>query len=150
LRLLLTAFNPSSIVHRATRQPRALKIAREELEVSKRKRETGRVQVKMHVNRREAVVDEPLLRSDARIERVDLNRYVARQPAVRREGDTVIFPVVEEVLHVEKRLLLKAELRVTRFSTSVRKPRRVQLRSTEPIVKRVRKGGRNANGAGQE
>ena len=41
----------------------------------------------------------------------DINAVV---PNIRHEGDTMIIPVVEEVLVTEKRLVLREEVRVTR------------------------------------
>jgi len=117
---------------------KALKIAHEELSVGKRKRQTGRVRIRMRVRHRKAVVDEPLTQEEVHVKRVDVNRYVGKAPRVHRRGKALVFPIVEEVLVVEKRLLLKAELHVTRVEKEVRKPKRIQLRTVEPIVERVR------------
>jgi hypothetical protein len=42
---------------------------------------------------------------------------------VRQEGDTTIVPVVEEVLVVERRLMLKEEIRIKRVRTTERASR---------------------------
>ena len=35
-------------------------------------------------------------------------------PTIREEGDTIVIPIVEEMLVIERRLLLKEEVRVRR------------------------------------
>ena len=46
------------------------------------------------------------------IERIPIGRLLERSVSIRQEGETVIIPVVREVLIVEKRLPLKEELHV--------------------------------------
>lgn len=112
-------------------------LVEERLRVRKQTRETGRVRLTKHVDVREELVDEPLFREEVEIERVPVNRYVDELAATRSRGDTTIFPVYEEVLVVEKRLLLKEELHVTRRRTEHRNPQRVTLRSERVEVERV-------------
>jgi hypothetical protein len=47
------------------------------------------------------------------IEKVQVDRFIDGPIAQRREGDTLILPVVEEVWVYEKKLLLKEEIRIT-------------------------------------
>jgi uncharacterized protein (TIGR02271 family) len=113
-------------------------VAREELEVGKRRVETDSgVRVHNTVREREAVVDQPLARDEVRVERVNVNRPVDGPVDVRYEGDTMIIPVLEEVLVVQKRLVLKEELHVTRRRSEVRSPQRVTLRSEQAVVERL-------------
>jgi uncharacterized protein (TIGR02271 family) len=114
-----------------------LTIAEERLNVSKRVRETGRVRVTKHVETRHEVVDEPLLREEVEVERVPIDRYVDAPVGVRSEGDVTIVPVMEEVLVVEKRLLLKEELHITKRRTERRQPQDVTLRSERVEVQRL-------------
>ncbi|MDB5301088.1 MAG: hypothetical protein JWO87_2751, partial [Phycisphaerales bacterium] len=58
-------------------------------------------------------------------------------PEVRREGDTLIVPLVEEVLVVEKRLVLREEVRVTTRRSQTHQPQRVTLRSEEAEIERI-------------
>ncbi len=80
--------------------------------VSKRTVETGRALVHKSVEEQDQVIDALLQRQDVEIERVPVGRVVAEPPASRQEGDTWVFPILEEVLVVEKRLLLKEELHI--------------------------------------
>ncbi|MCU1257248.1 MAG: hypothetical protein JWO80_133 [Bryobacterales bacterium] len=58
--------------------------------------------------------DAKMFREGYAIERVQVDRIVAEPPVQRQEGDTLVLPVVEEVLVVEKRLMLREEIRITR------------------------------------
>jgi uncharacterized protein (TIGR02271 family) len=83
------------------------------LEVHTSPVETGRVRIRKMVHAREEIVDSPLLRDEMVIERVSINRVIEAPISARSEEDTVVIPLLEEVLVVEKRLLLKEEVRIT-------------------------------------
>lgn len=112
----------------------------EELDVRKRKVGTGGVRVTKKVYEREELVDQPLLAQEVDVERVPINRLVESSVPIRYEGDTMIVPVLEEVLVVEKRLMLKEELRITKRQSETHQPQRVILRREEAIVEHL--GGR--------
>ncbi len=114
-------------------------VLREELKVGKKKVETGVARVTKTVREREEVVDEPLTKEAIHVERVTVNRYVESPVPVRQEDGVTIVPLMEEVLVVEKRLLLKEELRITKRKKTVREPRRVILRSEEALVENFKK-----------
>ena len=80
---------------------------------------TGGVRLVKKVTEHEETVDLPLLRADVQVERVPINRVVLEAPPSRQEGDTLIVPILEEVLVTEKRLMLKEEVRITRTQTEV-------------------------------
>ncbi|WP_437964216.1 DUF2382 domain-containing protein [Sorangium sp. So ce260] len=113
-------------------------VVAQELEVKKRTVESGRVRITKQVHERVESVAEPLVSERVVVERVAVNQVVTATPATRQEGDTLIVPVVEEVLFVEKRLVLKEELRITRIrSVEMSPPERVALRSEDVRVERV-------------
>lgn len=112
-------------------------VVAEELVVETRPVETGRVRITKTVQERAEVVDEPLLQERVAVERVPVGRVVEGPVAVRYEGDVMIVPVLEEVLVVEKRLMLTEELRITRQRTEKRAPQTVTLRREEVSVERV-------------
>jgi len=110
----------------------------EELDVRTRRVETGAgVRVEKTIEEREESIDEALLREDVDVERVVVNRVVDAPVAVRYEGDTMVVPVLEEVLVVEKRLVLKEEIRITRRRSEFRDPQRVVLRREHAAVERI-------------
>ena len=118
-------------------QPHVLPVIVEELDVQKRPRETGRVRITKRVHEQEDLVDEPLLRDEVAIEHVPVNRFVEGPVSTRSEGDTLIIPLLEEVLVVEKRLLLKEELHLTKRRVETHQPQRVTLRREEAAIERV-------------
>jgi uncharacterized protein (TIGR02271 family) len=109
----------------------------EEIAVSKQVVETGRVQVARITTERKQLIDELLAHQTAEIERVPIGQHVETIPAVREEGDTIVIPIVEEVLVVERRLFLKEEVRVRRVHSTVRHQESVTLRHHEAVVTRL-------------
>lgn len=111
-------------------------VVAEELRVGKRRVETGVVRVRKLVREHEETVEQPTVREEVEIERVPIGRVVDVAPETRNEGDTLVIPVLEEVLVVEKRIMLKEEVRVTWRRTEERNPQRVIVRSEEVVVDR--------------
>jgi uncharacterized protein (TIGR02271 family) len=96
----------------------AIPLVEERLLVTKRQVESGRVRVRVTVEEQEQTVTEQLLRDELQIERVPRNIRVTEVPHVRLEGNTTIIPVVEEVVVVEKALVLVEEIHICRRSVS--------------------------------
>lgn len=102
---------------------------------------TGRVRVATRTHVMEEIAEATLAGETVEVERVAVGRPVSGElPRVRTEGDTTIVPVLEEVLVVEKRLMLKEELRIRRHATAetVRVP--VELRHQEAAIERSDEG----------
>ena len=108
----------------------------EEVAVSKQVVETGRVQVARVTHEREQLIDELLAHETVEIDRTPIGRQVDTMPAIRDEGDTVVIPIVEEMLVIERRLLLKEEVqvRVWRVRSTERHQESVILRHHEAVV----------------
>ena len=107
-------------------------VMEEDVKVGKRVVDTGRgVRIHKTVSAREQVLDQPLLQDRLDVEHVQIGKVVAESdlPQTRYEGDTLVVPVLEEVLVVQKQLLLKEEVRITRRREAVRKPETVTLRT---------------------
>jgi uncharacterized protein (TIGR02271 family) len=109
----------------------------EELEVRKEAVETGRLLVSKQTRTREAFVDESLVSEQAEVETIPIGRQIFEMPTVRQEGDTIIIPIVEEVLHTERRLILKEEVKITKRRKTEQFHDRVTLRYQEAEIKRV-------------
>jgi uncharacterized protein (TIGR02271 family) len=114
-----------------------LPVLEERLEVSKREVETGRLRLQKRVREEEQTVDEPLFADEIIIERVPVNRFVDQPAPTRMEGDTTVIPLFEEQIVLQKRLLLREEVRVTRRRTERRDAQVVTVRREEVIVERV-------------
>lgn len=112
-------------------------LAEEQVRVEKRVRETGRVRVAKRVDTRTETIEESLRGEEVDVERVQVERYVDEPSPSRTEGDTTIIPVYEEVLVVEKRLLLKEELHITKRRTERRHTQDISLRSERVEVERL-------------
>jgi uncharacterized protein (TIGR02271 family) len=112
----------------------------EQLEVQKRMVEAGGVRIRKTVTEREEVVDEPLMREEVQVKRVPVNKVVDGPVPVRHVGDTMIVSLLEEVLVVEKRLMVKEELHITKEQVESYRPQRVLLRTEEATVERVEDG----------
>lgn len=104
-------------------------IVRERVRV-RRRREVRRWRVRTRVDRWEEDVEVPYTEGDVEVRRVPVGRVVTGEaPAPRQEGDTLIVPVLTERVHVERELVLEAEIRVTRRRRQLRHRERVPLRA---------------------
>jgi len=119
-------------------EPEKLRLLAEELAVERRQVETGRVRVDVVTREHQESVDIPLTREQVLVQRVPIDRAIDAIPAVREDGDTIIVPVVEEVLVVERRLMLREELHVKRVRTTEQHRESVKLRRQEAVVTRAR------------
>jgi len=80
------------------------------------------------------------------VRRVQVNRQVDGPQQVREAGDTVIVPVVEEVLQVQKHWILKEEIHITRVFETEPHEETVTVRREEAQVEKVdSSGGVTAN-----
>lgn len=68
--------------------------------------------------------------------RVPVDQVVTEAPPIRTVGTVTIIPVLEEVLVIEKRLILKEELHVTRRVTTKEVSVPVTLRKQRATVTR--------------
>jgi uncharacterized protein (TIGR02271 family) len=109
----------------------------EEAHIRKERRVTGKVRLRKIVHHEEQTVDEPLLKERVSMERVAIDRWVDEAPPIRSEGETLVVPVVEEVLVVEKRLRLREEIRLTWHQEEEHEPQRLVVRREEVRVERV-------------
>jgi len=122
----------------------------EEISVSKRVEATNRIQVSTVTHAHEELVEALLAREEAQVERVAVGRPVDAVPPVREEGDTIVIPVVEEILLAERRLMLKEEVRIRRVRQTIRSQERVILRKQEAVVTRTPVERREAAGGAAE
>jgi uncharacterized protein (TIGR02271 family) len=112
-------------------------VIEEAVNVDKQWVETGRVRITRRSREEEQVINAVALHEEVDVQRVPINQPISGPVDARYEGDTLVIPVVEEVVVVEKRLVLKEELRVTRrrVETPVEQP--VTVRKDEVIVEHL-------------
>jgi uncharacterized protein (TIGR02271 family) len=112
-------------------------LAEETISVGKRRVETGRVRVRIRTESEETLAHALLLDQEVEISRVSIGRDGTEIPAVRQEGDVTIYPVLEEVLVAEKRLVLKEEVHVRRVVTQTAVSQSVTLRRQRADIERT-------------
>ena len=114
-------------------------VVREELQVGTRTVETGRgVRVVKTVREHPHQIDHVLRRDELEVHRVPIDKIVALAdaPASRQEGNTLIIPILEEVLVTERRVRIKEELHIVRSERSERRTETVLLKSEEVAIER--------------
>ena len=95
---------------------------------------SDRVRLHKRVQATREVLDIPVQTESLEVERVPVGRWIVAPADIRQEGDTTVYPVVEEVLVVEKRLRLVEEVRVTRRRATRQVREEVSLRHEEILV----------------
>lgn len=118
-----------------------LRVVAEELHVAKQQITTGKVRVQTTTEVVEEIAQASLAHEIVEVSRVPVGRDIDRAPEIRTEGDLTIVPVVEEVLVVEKRLVLKEELHVRRRVRTEAVAVPVQLRKQRATVERLSNEG---------
>ena len=98
------------------------------------------IQIALITGTREQMINEELINVRVEIERVPIDRTVDVVPPIRQEGDITIIPVVEEIVVVERQLVLKEEVRVRRVSKNEQHQETVVLRQQEAVITRERAG----------
>jgi len=119
--------------------PLRVPVIEERVAVNTRAVDTGRgVRIHKTVAEHPVHIDEQLLRDEVQVSHVPVDRVVAldEAPAVRYEGETLVVPVLEEVLVVERRVRIKEELRITVARREERHVENVVLRSEQVSVER--------------
>jgi len=111
-------------------------IVEETAVVYKERITTDTVRLYKRVHEDEQILDIPVQTETVEVERVPVGRWIEAPTVVRHEGDTTVYPVVEEVLVVEKRLRLVEEVRVTHRQTTHNVRKQIGLRREEIVVDR--------------
>jgi stress response protein YsnF len=112
----------------------------EEHVISRRKLEGEVVRVATLTREREQQIDEELRHDRVEITRVPIGRRVESAPSVREEGDVTIMPVLEEIIVVERQLILKEEIHIRQLRTTERHRETVVLREQDAVITRGEAG----------
>jgi uncharacterized protein (TIGR02271 family) len=112
-------------------------LAEETATVGKRQVVTGRVRVQTVTDTVEELAHADLQQETVEVTRVPVDRIVETAPEIRTEGELTIVPVLEEVLVVEKRLVLKEELHIRRRTEAETVEVPVTLRKQRAVVERI-------------
>jgi len=113
-------------------------VIEEEVIIGKKVVETGRILVKKTVSTEDVTVEVPVLTEHFDIERVSINQYLDNPPApLRYEGDTIVIPVLKEV--VVKRILLVEEIHLIKKVETSNKTENISVRKEEVTIERNEK-----------
>ena len=129
----------SSQLNQEKQELERVPVVQEEAWIEKRIVDTGRgVRIHKTVAEHPCQIDKSLLRDEVQVSHVPVDRIVPldQAPATRYEGDTLVVPILEEVLVVERRLRIKEELHITRTRHEERHAETVLLKSEQVSVER--------------
>ncbi|MFY9293863.1 MAG: DUF2382 domain-containing protein [Methylorubrum rhodinum] len=120
-------------------EERVLPVVEEVAHVAKRVREKGRVRVDLKTDTTEEILRASLHGNAVGVTRVPVDRVIQEGepvPQTRVEGSVTIIPVLEEVLVVEKRLVLKEEVHIRETSNNQDVEVPVTLRKQRAVIER--------------
>ncbi len=90
-------------------------VVNEELHADAMPVQTGGVRVTKHLEGHDEILEQELRKGRVEIKRVKTDRVVDGPQPVQRLGNTLVIPVVAEVLHVEKRWVVTEEIHLTQI-----------------------------------
>ena len=105
---------------------------------------TGGVRVTKRVYTHDEVLEQELRRTRAEVKRVRTDRVVDGPQPTRREGNTLIVPIVSEVLRVEKQWVVTEEIHITQTEETERLRETVPVSREEAQLERMDESGNPA------
>ncbi|MCP1538241.1 YsnF/AvaK domain-containing protein [Methylorubrum extorquens] len=137
-----TASRPAAEL--AVGETETIPVIEETARIDKRVVEKGRVRVQTRTETTDDVLRETLRSDVVGVTRIPIDRVIAEgevAPTIRTENGVTIIPVLEEVLVVEKRLILKEEVHIRQTSSGEAVEVPVTLRRQHAVVERVSADG---------
>lgn len=130
--------NDRSYQDGSNQSSKTIPVIEEQLRVEKKVVETGKVHVSKKVIEHETSVTVPLNEETYDVQRVPINQVMETPPQpVRYEGDTMIIPVVREILVVQKHYEVVEEIRLTRQTQQRQQTEQVTLLKEQVTVDRT-------------
>lgn len=111
-------------------------IVEEKAVISKREIPGDKVTVRTIVNSHEELLKDVVMQQNVIVERVALDEEISEIPQIRQVDGTTIIPVVDEILVVEKRYVLREEIHVRKYEVAVEVEETVTLRSTDVNIEK--------------
>ena len=96
-----------------------LKLAEEQIELTKQKVVDGRVRVTRSTTEHDEVINTLLNKEKVEVEHVAKAQHVEPMPEIREENGVLIVPVVEEEIVVVRKLVLKEEIHIRKVQETV-------------------------------
>lgn len=115
-----------------------IQVIAEELHIETERVARGVVRVHKRVETREEIVNTTTTEEKVSVERIPVNQLIEEDeaPKVRKEDGVLIIPVIEEVIVLEKRLMFREEVRISRHRTKRTIPHKVILRREAVDIER--------------
>jgi len=114
-----------------------LRLHAEDVTISRRTVAGDTVRIGTVTRERDHHINESLAHVRVEVERVLIGRPIAAVPPIRKEGDTTILSVVEEIIVIERRLILKEEVHIRRVHVAERHQESVVVREQSVEISRV-------------
>jgi stress response protein YsnF len=102
---------------------------------------TGGVRVTKRVHTHDEILEQELRRTHAEVKRVRTDRVVDGPQPARREGNTLIVPIVSEILRVEKQWVVTEEIHITQTEETETVRQTVPVSREEAQVERMDQSG---------
>ncbi|MFL6350991.1 MAG: YsnF/AvaK domain-containing protein [Bryobacteraceae bacterium] len=103
--------------------------------------QTGGVRVTKHIKGHDEILEQELRKGRVEVKRVKTDRVVDGPQPVQRLGNTLVVPVVSEVLHVEKRWVVTEEIHLTQIEERETVQQTVTVNREEADVERLDDAG---------
>lgn len=114
-----------------------MQLLAEDVAVSRRCVAGDTVRVESVTRNRDHHIDETLFHTRVEVERLPIGLPVDAVPPTREEGETIILSVVEEVIVIERRIILKEEVHIRRVHVSERHQETVLAREQSIEITRA-------------
>lgn len=112
-------------------------VIQEEIVIDKEIVETGKVKISKKISEHQQFVDVPIFHEEVSVERVAINKFVDSPPEITNNGDTMIIPVIQEQIVIQKRLVLVEELHVRRKLVETKHKEEVTIRKEDVDIERT-------------
>jgi uncharacterized protein (TIGR02271 family) len=139
-------FDTSSQNKNLNNQKNVIPVVEEQIQVGKEVVETGAMRISKKVHEEEVTVNVPITYNEHDVERVAVNKFVDAPPPIRYEGNTMIIPILEEVVVLEKKLKVVEELRVTARQVQTSSAQQVTLLREEVTVQHKTESAARSSG----
>ncbi|HEU4471916.1 MAG TPA: DUF2382 domain-containing protein [Flavisolibacter sp.] len=123
------------------RKPLVIPVVEEGMEIGKEVVETARIVVQTRIREEQATVNIPVISEKYEVRHIPVNQVFPEPPGVRHEGDTLIVPVIEEIVVVEKRYRVIEEVHLIKHKTETPFMQELTLRKGEVRVERTDQDG---------
>lgn len=113
-------------------------VIQEVLDIQKELVETEVFRINKTVTERDELIEHLLSKENADIERLAVGREVSETRPSYYENETLVIPLYEEIMVVEKRIILREEIRITMNNKEEHYQQKVTLRTEEATIERVK------------